>query len=89
MKNLDIYNSAVKRFSQNEGVYSSAMFDHATDIKMVDNVVEVKLSLSADQLGCGGDVRTLDPALDSFDKLKLIPMLVFVDPEEFKEENEQ
>lgn len=86
MKNAKITDLALDKIRDINGVYAHHISRFATKLahKKRGNMVDITVSLDAEQLGCNGDVRCIDPQMQMHDELKLIPVIVFVDPSEFK-----
>ncbi|MCP4528735.1 MAG: hypothetical protein GY833_22905 [Aestuariibacter sp.] len=74
----------MRQLNQLAGVYCQPLARHTTKLehKRRANEYAVTINIDAEQIGGGGDVRHL---MECTDELKLVPMLVFVDPSELKD----
>lgn len=85
MKNAIIADKATDKIREIGGVYAHHISRMAKKIehKKRANTIDVTLSFDAGQLGSDGDCRCIDPQHEKHDMLKMIPIIVFVDPNEF------
>lgn len=85
MKTCEIADKALVKLRKIKGVYASPMVNLMSSIKHMPkgDKYRVALDLPADQIGGGGDVRSITSP-DFMDELKLIPIIVFIDPKELE-----
>lgn len=73
--------AAMKQMNALDGIYSQPMglFAEHLTYNEAEKTFDVTLKLPADQIGGNGDVRSI---MQCTDALKMVPILVFVDPSE-------
>ena len=78
--------AAMKTLNSLDGFYSQPMGKFAEHLAYNedDGTYDVTLRLPADQIGGNGDVRSIMQCIDA---LKMVPILVFVDPSELPDSN--
>lgn len=85
MKTCEIADKALVKLREIKGVYASPMANLTSSIKHMpkQDKYRVILDLPGEQIGGGKDVRSLiNP--DFMDELKLIPIIVLIDPKELE-----
>lgn len=85
MKTCDIADIALTKLREIKGVYASPFANLTSSIKHMpkQNIYRVTLDLPGDQIGGGKDVRSIVHP-EFMGELKLIPIVVFIDPKELK-----
>ena len=85
MKTCEISIKALVKLREIKGVYASPMVNFTSSIKHMSkqDKYRITLDLPADQIGGGGDVRSITSP-DFMDELKLIPIIVFIAPKELE-----
>lgn len=83
MKICEIADKALVKLREIKGVYASPLVSFTSSVKHMpkNNKYRVVLDLPVDQIGGGKDVRSITSP-DFMDELKLIPVIVFIDPKE-------
>ena len=83
MNNIDKADATMRKMNSINGVYSKPLKAMCSNIKHMAkaNVYRVTIDIDADQLG--GD-KCVMQVLDCSDKLKMIPIISFIDPTEVK-----
>lgn len=82
--NAEKTDSLMKKLNGLDGVYCQPLSQFASHIEHNDKqeAFDITLSIGSEQIGGDRDVRSV---LNCDDRLKMVPILVFVDPSELKE----